>query len=102
MLVTNSSPITAVEGMPSHAPEGLGRRHLGRTQGRPESGDGADKDGGADTSAPGNGGDGDEFVCGGGVDGGGKGARSDAGGPSDDGQEDGFGEELDADVALGG
>src|SRR3972149_2975470 len=86
----------------SYAPKGLGWRHASGAQRGEESSDGADENGGAKPSRPGNGRDHDRPVLDGGVERRRECAGDDADGAAETGEEDGFGEELDEDVAPGG
>ena len=63
---------------------------------------GADEEDGAEAAAPGEHGDDDGPPFGGGVYGGGEHTQADADGAAEEGERDGFGEELDTDVAFGG
>src|SRR5215469_5342846 len=85
-----------------HGPEGLGGGHAGGAQRGQEPGGCADEDGGADAAAQGEGGYDDGPALGRGVDGGGQRADGDAGGAVEEAEQDGLGQELDADVAFGG
>jgi signal transduction histidine kinase len=86
----------------SHAPEGLGGRHAGGADGGQEPGDGADREGGGQPAGPGDGRDDDSPMFEMGVEGGRCRAEPDADDAAQEREEQGFGEELDADVAFGG
>src|SRR5262249_42973430 len=86
----------------SYGSEGFGRGHAGGAQGGQQAGDGADGHGSGDAAGPGEGRDDDGPVLGGGGDGGGGRARGDPGQAAEDGEQDGFGQELDPDLPLGG
>ena len=70
--------------------------------GGPQAGQGADGQGGGQAAGPGLGRDDDGPALGVGVDGHGDPASDDPGGAADQGEQDGFGQELDPDVAAGG
>src|SRR6516165_5720099 len=85
----------------SYGAEGFGGGHAGGAQGGQQAGDGADDEGGGDAAGPGGGGDDDGPVLGGGINGGGGRAGRDPGGAAEDGEQDGFGQELGADLPPG-
>src|SRR6266404_238188 len=84
-----------------HGSQRLGWRHASGSHRREKAGEGPDEKRGAETAGPGGRGDGDLPVLGQGVDGGRRDAGGDAGSAADEGEQDGFGEELGADVPLG-
>jgi hypothetical protein len=79
------------------APEGLGGWHAGGFEGGEQSGGGADEHRGGESAGPGLEGDDGGPAFGVGVDGGGQGADADVGRASEEGEQDGLGQELDAD-----
>src|SRR5262245_7004257 len=81
--------------------EGFGGGHAGGAQGGQQAGDGADGKRGADAAGPGGGGDDDGPVLGARVNGGGCRAGRDPRGAAEDGEHDGFGQELGADLPPG-
>src|SRR3954451_13000080 len=91
---------SAVSG--SHAPQRLSRGHAGGADGGQQSGDGADDEGGGEPAGPGEGRDDGGPVFGVGVDGGRSRAEPDTYGAAQQREQHRFGEELDADVSLGG
>jgi hypothetical protein len=93
-----SQPGSAVSS--SRAPQRLDGRHPGGAQGGPQTGDFADENGGADAPTPGEDGDHNQLVLGGGADGGGEGPTPTP--TMREREKDGFGQELDADVAFCG
>src|SRR5260370_28753227 len=86
----------------SDAPERLSGGQAGGADGGQQPGQGADDDGGGQAAGPGFGRDIDELAVAVGVDGGGGGADGDSRGAAGQGQQDGLGQELDADLAAGG
>src|SRR5215468_6384812 len=83
-------------------PEGLGGGEAGGAEGGQQAGGGADEQGGGQAAGPGGGGDDGGPVLGGGVDGGGGGAGGHPHRAAGQGEQDGLGQELGADVAPGG
>ena len=83
-------------------PECLGGGHAGGAQGGQQPGGGADDDRGAEAAGPGQRGDDHGPALCVGVDDGGGDAEDHPGGTAGHGEQDGFGEELGADVAFGG
>src|SRR5205807_2454231 len=79
-----------------------GAPRAGAAEGREQPSDGTYHKGGAKSPGPGQSGDDDGPVLGGGIDGGGKHTGSDTDDAAEEGEQDSFEEELDADVALGG
>src|SRR5437660_12854371 len=86
----------------SDTPQGLSGREASGAEGREQPCDGTYHKGGAKSPGPGQSGDDDGPVLGGGIDGGGKHTGSDTDDAAEEGEQDSFEEELDADVALGG
>src|SRR5262249_53861175 len=82
-------------------PEGLGGGHAGGAQGGKEPGGGSYEKGGGEAAGPGGGGDDDGPAVSGGVDGGGVRPGAGPGRAAKEGEQDGLGQELGADVAFG-
>jgi thioredoxin reductase len=89
-------------GQRSYGPEGLGRGEAGGADGGQQAGEGADEDGGGQAAGPGVGGNDRGPALAVGVDRGGHGAGGDPGYRADERQGDRFGQELGADVPVGG
>src|SRR6266536_2413678 len=86
----------------SEGPQGLGGGQAGGADRGQQPGEGADGQGGGDAAGPGLRGDDDSPALVAGVDGGGCGTGGDPGAAAGQREQDGLGQELDADVAFGG